>query len=280
MVLEVVPEAEGDLEELVPDLFRVADGVPVAAQFQIPVVLEPVHLVVPGGQRGVVRIGIGPLGGDELLRRRRLPRLQDAAHAHGPAVRFILRQRFAELGLPFPAHAEPGAREGGEDAVSGAVGEKLRPDGVEGLRGQLPARDAEDPAVPALGALAGAVEKRGEIFLKSDLFEEDAVPHGVTGGRVAPEVFQPQFLDEARFQTAGGAADPHAHFAGSVAARHGAFVHQQSSDAVPGGGDGGAHAGKAAPHHAEIHLVFDFFHHKSPYTITHLEFSAYFRRFR
>ena len=49
VIFHVIPETEGDFQKLIPDLFGIPDGVTVAAEFKVPVVLEAVHLVVPGG---------------------------------------------------------------------------------------------------------------------------------------------------------------------------------------------------------------------------------------
>ena len=114
VVLDMVPHPHGGFQKLVLHLFRVSDGIPVAAQFQIPEVLQTAEIVAPAGGKRLFRgIGIGPLWRRKFLGAVGFPHLNETAHAHGLSVGLILGKGFAELGLGLPSHAEIRAGKGG-----------------------------------------------------------------------------------------------------------------------------------------------------------------------
>ena len=135
---------------------------------------------------------------------------------------------------------------------------------MELLRGHLPAGHRTDLRTVHFRGKAAAVEQRGQIFLKTDLFEQDAVPNREIDIGVAVKIFEAEFLDQTGFQLMRGTADPHADLAGSVAAEHRTFLHDESFDAVPCRRDGGAHAGQTAADHTELNPMYYRFHKIQP----------------
>jgi hypothetical protein len=174
-VLDMVPDAERDAEKLFPYGLGVVDGVLLAAEFHPPIaeaegpMLDLEAAVLVEGELLCGVIAIGPRGRLEGLRAVVLPRLDEAGHAHRAFVCNLGCDGLAVLAASLAAHAEGVAGEGGEDGVAGAVGEDLRLDGVVGVSGELPARDALDDIARHRGVETGAVEKECEVGLVLDL---------------------------------------------------------------------------------------------------------------
>ena len=79
-------------------------------------------------------------------------------------------------------------------------------------------------------------------------------PDGEIGGWVAVVVLQVDFFDQPSFAHvfAVCAAEPHAHFAGGVAAQDGTVVDEDDAGPVPRRRHGGAHPRDAAADNADV----------------------------
>ena len=261
-VLDVVPGAEGDLQQFVPNCFGIGNAVLLTAQ------LYPVEVGIDGVDvmRLVVHLligleGVSPGGRGELHGMVGLPGLDEQAHAHGLAVCLRKAELLAELGLGLPAHPELGPGQGRENAVAGAVHEDIGLDGMPGVGGQLEAGDGDDLAAVHFRIAAGAVQQQLDVRLKSDHFIKKAVPDGEIPLGIAVHIFQQQLLQDAGLlQIADPGActgDPHANLGAGVAAQHRTVVHQHDFGTVAGCGDGREHTADAAADNAELRLVFD-----------------------
>ena len=257
LVLDPVPHAVGDREELVAVPLRVADRVVRAADLDPPVVVvrrvgAAVEDPAPHVRRGEVD---RPRRRREVLRRLELHRLQEDRVAHRAGVGLGRRLALAVFGARLAADAVVGAGERREDGVAGAVGEEARGDLDPALRRALPRADGADRAV--LRRLARAdrgVEQERQVRLAAGEAPEDGVEDGPARARVVAQVLELDLLEEARLATVRPvrAADMHADLAAGVAAEHRAVLDEDRLGAVARRGERGAEACDAAAHDAEV----------------------------
>ena len=164
MVLEMIPDAIGDLEQFIPQLLSIVDTVVIAAQFNPPVTGDP--MAVPFlaiGQVVAVLKGVGPLGRHKGLWHVVLAREKEDRHAHRLFVGLLRRDRLVELAARLAPDAIFGAGHRGQHPIARAIGKHLRPDGVARLCSKLPARDADDAVALHLCFQARAVEQRCQV---------------------------------------------------------------------------------------------------------------------
>ena len=265
-VLDVVPDAESDLEELVAELLLVVDGVIHAADFEPPEILVAGHGMAAFGQFPVVIVAVGPGRRNECLWPVGLARLDQAGKAHGPFVGLFRGDRLAELVPALAAHAELRAGHGPDHAVPGAVGEQARAHDEAGLRGHLVSGYGDDPAFFRLDLVDVRVEEQDEVFLEARLLVEDGIPHRVVGVAVAVGVIEEDLFYNTRLVVVRpvGTADPHADLAGGVTPEHRPVVDKGGPAPVPGRFDRGRKARQAASDHAEVYVVNDIPHDAAP----------------
>ncbi len=261
-VLDVVPYAEGDLQQLVPDGFGVCDAVLQAPQ------LNPIEVGVDGVQvvglvvHLLVRLeAVGPGGRRVGYRMIGFPGLDQQAHAHGVLVGLLQAEFLAEFLPALAAHPEFCAAQRGQDAVPGAVDEDVGRHRMPGVGGQLEAGHGPDAAAVHLRLAAGAVEQQVDIGLEADLLIENAVPHGVVPFGVAVHIFQQQLLQQPRLlqvpHPRPRAGDPHADLRTGIAAQYGTVVHQDHLCAAAGRRNRREHTADAAADDADLRLVWD-----------------------
>ncbi|MPM97282.1 hypothetical protein SDC9_144455 [bioreactor metagenome] len=263
-IFDVIPQSERHLQQLVPDAFGIPDRIAVAAEFEPPEIAARMKIMRPMSKLLLAET-VRPLRRSEFDRFRHLPRLNEAAHAHGLAVRDFRLDRFAEFGPGLASHPEFGPGQRCQHTVSGTVGEPVGLNLVPKLRGRLITRHPEDPAAVHIGAQTGRIQKQFQIVLKPSHTVKYAVPDRIIGARIAPAVLQPQFLDQAAFQTAVSAADPHPDFAGGVAAQHRPVMHQQGLDPMPRRRHRSAQTGQTAADYAEFYPMLHRIHSDIPY---------------
>ena len=176
VVFQIIPHAVGHAQEFIPELFRVPDGIPVAAGFEIPEIFlnaakvrAAVHQFFPGDLFCKCRGGIGMLLG-------RFLRLQENAVPHGARIRFFRFNTLLKFAPRFPALPERGPGQRGENAVPGTVGKEFCPHPVKALRGHLPAGDRTDLSVFHFRIHARAVEQQKDLRFTAHCFIQNAVP--------------------------------------------------------------------------------------------------------
>ena len=212
MVFDVIPDAVGDFQKLISNLFCIVDGILVSPQLNPPeVIVRVVDIMTTVGKIVFTCVFVSPGRRDERLGPVCLPRLKEAAEAHG----FFISSRRLDVLLKFagclPADPKLSAAERSQDPIARAVCKIICFHCMPGLSCELPAFNSLDSVAFHLQIAAAGVKKQGEIFLKFNFFVEDAVPNGIAGGWIAVEVFQFDFLHNPGFPivVAVGAANPH-----------------------------------------------------------------------
>ena len=272
LVLDMVPDAEEVLEELIPDSLIVPHGIRRAAPLDppVPVLGRPVRAVREVGvgaeqvrpRRPLERHGLAHVAGGEEQRR-----------AEPERVGFLGRPRLAELALRFAADAVLGAGQVANAAVARAVDDVVPAEAKPALRRDLDSRellDAPDLAGPVrlearlrgrLHAVDLAVQVEVQVRLRRDSLPENQVPHLAAALRVAGGVLKAEFLHNAGLPRvrpatgAVGAADVHLDLARRVPAQHRPVLNQRGPRAVARRGNGGADARQPASYDDDIVLL-------------------------
>ena len=270
-IFNVVPGAQRQPQQLVPNLFGFADGVPVAAQLQIPEILPvliqedfPIVEVLVCQLLAELRGGKGNL----LMG---LSALNHAVHTHGHIVGHGGGRQFSVGIRRLTADFKLRTGQRCQNAIAGAVAIVLCLYFKESLGGHLVTGNGLNPDSPSVGICTlfhlcihtGAVEQQGNVFFSADEIIQYRIPQMVVLGGVAVEVFQLDFLNNAGFPVilALSAADPHTDFGRGIAAQHGALVHQHNLCTLTGSRNGRHHAGQAAADYAKITFYVLGFNH-------------------
>ena len=255
-VLDVIPHAERDAQELVADLGVVLEGV------ELPAPLKPPVAVFKALDRTQLEILLAetahPRGAHEGLRRVVPAAGQENGAAQRLAIGDLLSERLVVIVPGLAADVIVGPRLGPEAAIARAIGEKPRRDDKLVLGGVPDRPRAAHHAVDHLHRHQIGVEQQADVGLEYHLFVEQQIPLRIHAGGVAGGVLQPQLLDDAGLARAGlgavaiGPDHVHLDLAGRVAAQHGAVLDQHHAGAVAGGGQRGADPGQAAAGHEQI----------------------------
>ena len=150
-ILDVVPGSCGQADQLIPQHFRIRNGIPVSAQLQIPEIFIiavkiriPVLEVLP-------RELFAPFRRNVFNFPVCLPSLDQAGHSHGHAVAGVDGGILFKFRAGFPSHPEMSAAQRGQNAVSGAVAVKGGFHLIKALGCHLISGDGTDPFCPAMG---------------------------------------------------------------------------------------------------------------------------------
>ena len=166
-VFDMIPHAKGDFEQLHVQRLRVGNGILLAAQLNPPEVhARADEIMVLVHHAGVIGIDVRPFGRGEGAGMIGLPGFDQAGIAHRFAVSLRGSLGFAQIVLPFSAHAVGCAAQRGQDAVARAIQKDLRFHGVEGIGIQLPAGNGRDAVARSLTIQAGAVEQQGDVLFR------------------------------------------------------------------------------------------------------------------
>ena len=213
-ILDVIPDTEGHLEQVVADDLRIVDGILLTAQLDPPEVRARIFDGVrTKGQIRVGRVDVGPRRRDKRLRTVGLASLDQAAHPHRLVVRLLRFDVLVEFGARLAAHADLCPSQRGEDAVAGAVSEEVRLDGMPRLGRRLPTLDGRDPVAVHRRIGAGAVQQQVNIRLEAHFLVQDAVPDEEVAQWIAVAALQRDLFDKAGLTVvvAVRAAHPHPH---------------------------------------------------------------------
>jgi hypothetical protein len=260
-VLDPVPNAHHDPQQLEAQLLVLADHVEGAAQLDPPVAVLVGAAADAPEQQVVLGDLAGPGRSHEGHRAIVLARSEQDRAALGLVVTFLQSQGLA-VGRPRLApFAERGAGFQGQATVAGGVHVAVGRDRVErlGLVAAHPGR-GQSPAL-GLGAEDAGVQQQLQVRLALAQVVERQVEQLPGPVRVAHGVLQADLLDQAAFAPAGaravhvGSHDVHADLAGGVAAQARAVLHQQHPSAVARCGQGGANPRHAPAGHQQIDLA-------------------------
>ena len=255
-VLDVVPDAVNHAPEFEFDPFGVGHRVQAAAVFQPPVfaaVLGWVEIV------GILQFGdvaLRVLDGE--IRRRVFHRAACVLHIEKDAVSqqfavflFVGGESFAVLLFLLGAHAERCPGEVAQRAVARTVGEQISFDRVfRAVLGIDGCETADRAGVVLLDLVDHRVEQQRNVgFGEHFIHQHHVEQYGVTL-LVAKGVFNEDLVQYAAFtrptvvvaHMGGGAQNPQAHLARSVASEYGPVLDQDDLDAGPRCGDGAAYA--------------------------------------
>ena len=267
-ILDVIPDAVDDFEQLVADFLRVGHRVPNRAAHLDPPIARRDFLVVP--HQVVVGERIRPRGLDKGNGPPRVPRLEQDGIAHGDPVGLFHRPRLAVFRRRLPPHMVVGPGHGGQSAVSRAVDKNRGAQPEHLLGGHLPGLHRFDAGPGRLVVHADAKHRGVEVHIQPRLQRRFLPHHGVQHGKgiggIARLVLQQDFFQNTGFArirpipVAGRADDMHAHLGAGVAPQNRPLVHQRRAGARPRGRYGGAYP-RDAP--ADDHHVILFFHHKN-----------------
>ena len=209
-------------------------------------------------QFGVIAISMRPCRFLERLRGIAAAGLENAAHPHRAAVGGFGTDGFAEFAARFAPDPEIGSGQRREHRVARTVGEKFRRDGDLLLGGGLPAGHGFNAVSRHDSGAAGTVVEHLKVRFGFERAPQHHVPDGIAAVGVDPAVFQPEFFEDAGFAQVGQLAEPvgsgnlHPAFAGGVAARHRAVVHQHHPEAGAGAFKRHRHTRDAAADHTEV----------------------------
>ena len=116
-VFDVIPDAEGHLEKLIPNLLGVVDAVLLPAELHPPIIHPRiVQIVVSIGEVRFL-VHIGPVGRSEGYRMIGLPRLDHTADPHGLPISRDRGDIFAILVSCLPAYTIVRPAHGSEHTV-------------------------------------------------------------------------------------------------------------------------------------------------------------------
>ena len=272
VIFHVIPHAVADLEQLVTAAVGIVNAIPFATHLNPPEVGVLVVRFV--GQIGIRGVFIRPCGRCKFDGMVGFADLEQAAHAHGIAVRLVGRNALAKVGFRLASVGIFRAAQGGENGITRAIGKPRGVHLVEGLGTGLPRLDRHN-AIPVHGRVqAGGAQQQRQILLCHGFFIEDAIPDREFQPRILIVVLQHQLLDNAALTVilAVRTAHPHADLARRVTAQHGAILQEHHARAVSCRRYGAAKTRKSAANDAKVCLIGNMLHNSLLLAIPYLLF--------
>ena len=255
-VLDVVPHAEHDGEQLEADPLVVSDNVMVSAPFNPPVAVLP---GIDGTAEQLLLADLArPFGGRERHGVVVQAGGKQDARSQRQTIGLFGRERLAELGARLPSGAHLGAGFQAQTAIPRAVAENPGADAVDVFALIAAGRDFGDASAANGGRAQRGFEQQRNVRLTDHLVVEQEVPKLPTALRVVDRVGEPQLLDQPALAPARPpgvlirADHVHLHFARRIAAEPRTVLQQDDAGAMPRCRNRRADAGQAAARHHHV----------------------------
>ena len=261
LILDVIPNAKGDLEKLIASLFGVAKGINHTAK------LNPIEVCVYLVKTFVglevhffvCVICVRPDGRNVLYLVVGLVSLDHKAHAHGMAVRYLKAKLLAKGVLGLTAYHIFGVGDLCKNAVSRAIHENISFNGVPCVCGELESGYALDVTVGGVRIANGAVENKLDVGLGHHLAVKKGIPKGKISVFVAIHIIQQYFFHDACFlqitNSASGAGHPHSYLGGGISSQHGSVLDEDNARTASCGAECAKSTGETAAYDTNICLV-------------------------